>query len=101
MAVFHHYMRRLSQRGWGLFDGAGIDPETGCGEVHLRHSSFVLHQGPNAGRKVCYPCAGWFPGALAWVGRDTGRDFALTAEESACAAEGAEACVFRVFTKKD
>jgi predicted hydrocarbon binding protein len=99
MAVFHHYMKRLSQRGWGLFDGGGIDPETGCGEVRLRHSSFVCHAGQDAGRKVCYPCAGWFPGALDWVGRDTGQGFAVTAEETACAAEGAEACLFRVFPR--
>ena len=96
MAVFHHYMKRLSQRGWGLFDGSDIDPATGCGRVRLDHSCFVEHQGGAAGRKLCYMCAGWFPGALDWVGRDLGLGWALTAEEVACAGEGHGHCAFEV-----
>ncbi len=94
MAVFHHYMKRLSQRGWGLFDGAAIDPANGCGRVRLDHSCFVEHHGREAGRKLCYMCAGWFPGALDWVGRDFG--WALTAEEVSCAGEGHDHCSFEV-----
>ena len=96
MDVFHHYMRRLSQRGWGRFDGAGIDPASGCGPVTLRHSCFVYHYGTQAGRKVCYMCAGWFPGALEWVGRDIGAQWSLTAREVACAAEGRDRCTFEI-----
>jgi predicted hydrocarbon binding protein len=96
MDVFHHYMRRLSQRGWGQFDGSGIDPTRGCGTVTLRHSCFVYHYGANAGRKVCYMCAGWFPGALDWVGRNTGAQWSLTAREAVCAAEGHDHCRFEV-----
>ncbi len=94
MAVFHHYMKRLSQRGWGRFDGREIDPETGCGRVRLDHSCFVLHPGSGALGKRCYMCAGWFPGALDWVGRDRG--WALTAEEVGCAGEGHDHCSFEV-----
>src|SRR3954454_7765465 len=43
--VFFHYMRRLSQRGWGRFDWRDIDPETGCGELRVNHSCFVLQVG--------------------------------------------------------
>ncbi len=106
MDVFHHYMHRLSQRGWGRFDGAGIDPASGCGRVTLRHSCFVYHYetkaggtkagGTNAGRKVCYMCAGWFPGALDWVGRNIGAQWSLTAREIACAAGGHDRCTFEI-----
>jgi predicted hydrocarbon binding protein len=92
MDVFHFYMKRLSQRGWGLFDGAGINPETGTGVVTLRHSAFVADAGVGAGGKRCGFCAGWAPGALMWVGHTQGRAWNLTGYESRCAAEGHSAC---------
>lgn len=95
MDVFHHYMRRLSQRGWGLFDGGDVDPAAG-GTVYLRHSAFVAHFGPEAGRRVCYMCAGWAPGALAWVRAQTGGTQAFVGEETRCAAEGHDHCAFTV-----
>lgn len=96
MAVFHHYMKRLSQRGWGQFDGSRIDPGTGCGEVHVSHSCFVRHLGQEAGRKLCYMFAGWFPGSLDWTCRNRQRDRGLRVEEVACGGEGHEGCVFVV-----
>jgi hypothetical protein len=92
--VFHHYMQRLSARGWGLFDGSGIDPATGTGIVTLRHSAFVADAGPGA--KACGFCAGWAPGALEWVGHSQGRNWRLTGHESACAAEGFPGCTLVV-----
>lgn len=94
--VFHHYLRRLSQRGWAQFDGAGIDAETGCGAIIVRHSCFVEQAGAEAGRKLCYMFAGWFPGALDWVGQDTGLNYRVTSQESQCAGEGFAHCVFAV-----
>src|SRR6516225_12281646 len=44
MAVFEHYLKRLSQRGWGLFDIVEADPSTSHARIHLRNSSFVLQQ---------------------------------------------------------
>lgn len=96
MEVFHHYLRRLSQRGWAQFDGRGIDPETGCGEVRVSHSCFVEQAGGRAGRKLCYMFAGWFTGALEWVGKDLGHDAKLQAAEEACAGEGHDRCRFAV-----
>jgi hypothetical protein len=90
MAVFHHYMQRLSSRGWGLFDGSGIDPATGTGIVTLRHSAFVADAG--AGDKACGFCAGWAPGALEWVGQSQGRDWRLAGHEARCAAQGFAEC---------
>ena len=74
-AVFHHYMRRLSQRGWARFTTIALRPAEGIAEVRVEHSCFVLGfkdaagggAGDWSGRKVCHMFAGWFPGALAWV----------------------------------
>src|ERR1700759_597191 len=62
LAVYEHYLKRLSQRGWGLFAFESADPETGHATISLRHSSFVLQQ-PEASGKLCYMFAGWFSGA--------------------------------------
>jgi hypothetical protein len=96
MAVFYHYMRRLSQRGLGLFDATGVDESTGCGPVVLRHSCFVLHFGTNARRKLCYMCAGWPAGALNWVATAAGKHSKVQATETLCAGEGHDHCEFLV-----
>ncbi len=76
--VFHHYMKRLSQRGWGRFTVESIDPANGRARVLVAHSIFVkAHSG--APRKVCYMFRGWFAGALEFVGTLLGR--------------GADACI--------
>jgi predicted hydrocarbon binding protein len=100
MDVFHHYMNRLSQRGWGMFDGSAINPKTGVGTVVLRHSSFVAHFGRGSGRQVCYVCGGWAPGALAWVSQTLGADWRLAGREGRCAAEGHEHCELLVFDSR-
>jgi len=94
--VFHHYMKRLSQRGWAQFRVRAIDAAAGRATVEARHSVFVAEYGPNAGRKVCYMFRGWFCGALEWVGEQQGRRRKLTSEEVQCAAEGHDHCVFEV-----
>lgn len=95
--VFHHYMHCISQRGWGQFDGSNIDAETGCGEVILRNSCFVLQAGDETfKRKMCYLFAGWFPGSLAWVMRDTEAQIELQCVETQCACETNDHCVFTV-----
>lgn len=95
MAVFEHYLRRLSQRGWGLFDFLSADPAGGTAEIALRNSSFVLQQPGTAG-KLCYMFEGWFAGAMDWVGRDTGRGHTAVSRERRCAAEGHDHCVLGV-----
>lgn len=97
IAVFHHYMKRISQRGWGQFDGSGIDPETCCGDIVLRNSCFVLQESdkPRADSR-CYLFSGWFPGALAWVRGETADQAALRCEETQCAADGSDRCIFTV-----
>ncbi len=98
LAVFEHYLKRLSQRGWGLFAFAESDAETGRASITLHHSSFVLAQ-PDAHDKLCYMFAGWFAGAMDWVGKDLGLNYATTSSETQCAAEGFDHCVFTVEPK--
>ena len=72
----------------------------GHARIHHQHSVFVLALGiagvPVNKDKACYLCAGWFSGAMDWVGQDTGKTWKTHSEETRCAAEGHEHCVFTV-----
>lgn len=96
LEVFHHYMRRISQRGWGQFTVVSVDRESGTADVRLDHSVFVEHCGTDTGRNICYMYAGWFSGSLEWAGHATGRSLTLAAREAQCRANGAEHCLFEV-----
>ena len=98
LAVYEHYLKRLSQRGWGLFAFESVDQETGHARITLHNSSFVLQQ-PDAHDKLCYMFAGWFSGAMDWVAKTTGRSYVTTSSETQCAAEGHAYCVFTVEPK--
>jgi predicted hydrocarbon binding protein len=89
VAIFHHYMKRLSQRGWGQFRVESIEPPAGRARVRVHHSVFATEKG----EKACYMFRGWFPGALEFVAQ-SGRE--LTSTEVQCAAEGHDHCVFEV-----
>lgn len=95
--VFRHYMKRISQRGWGQFTVLEADPSTGRARVQVDHSVFVLEYGTNAGRKVCYMYTGWLSGALEWVGENLGHNYKLACAERACAADGrSDHCLLEV-----
>jgi len=96
IAVFHHYMLRLSQRGWGRFTPLALEPEAGHADVKVEHSCFAEQLGPQAGEPACYMFAGWFPGALEWVARDQGWVVDVNSREVQCAATGAAHCLFQV-----
>lgn len=100
MAVYEHYLKRLSQRGWGLFSFIDADAAAGTATVRLEHSVFVLAQGiagvPVRREKVCYLFAGWFAGAMDWVCESAGSALRTHSHESQCAAEGHAHCVFTV-----
>lgn len=106
MAVYEHYLRRLSQRGWGLFSFIDADAEAGRARIRVDHSVFVLAQGiagvPLDRSKVCYLFTGWFSGAMDWVLESAGSDLRTRSAESQCAAEGEDSragcghCVFTV-----
>ncbi|GAC1334688.1 MAG: DUF5943 domain-containing protein [Beijerinckiaceae bacterium] len=94
--VFRHYMRRLSQRGWGQFDVVAVSSEEGRAEVRVHNSAFVDETRRGSGRKVCYMFGSWFEGSLEYVAASSGKPLKLAAEEVACMAEGAEHCTFEV-----
>jgi hypothetical protein len=92
--VFHHYMKRLSQRGWGQFVVDAVDARSGIARVRVLHSVFVAEK-RTPGRKSCYMFRGWFPGALEFVAAAEGRTLRLLCSEVQCAAEGThDHCVF-------
>lgn len=94
--VFAHYMKRLSQRGWGLFTIEAIDPAAGTARIRLDHSSFVTDETRGAGRKLCFMFAPWLAGALEYVCEAAGAPKTLAAREVQCAAEGHDHCLFEV-----
>jgi predicted hydrocarbon binding protein len=99
--VFRHYMKRISQRGWGQFTVEKLDERTGEGRVRLDHSVYVPGQFQKAGAGLCYAFAGWFPGALEWAARDIGADWALTASEVQCAGDGHhDHCAFEIIRRE-
>ena len=93
--VFHHYMRRLSQRGWGLFKPEEVDLARGTARIRLENSVMALHLG-RTGKRQCVMYAGWGPGALAWAAQDLGTPVELIGEETQCASEGHAHCLFEV-----
>ena len=92
--VFHHYMKRLSQRGWAQFQVERVDAATGKARVQVRHSVFAVEK---TGRKACYMFRGWFPGSLEFV---TGKKGSLESEELQCGAAGADYCVFETRSRR-
>ncbi|MDP9111811.1 MAG: DUF5943 domain-containing protein [Candidatus Eremiobacteraeota bacterium] len=95
--VFQHYMKRLTQRGWGQFKPHDIDLDAGRARVRVDNSAFVDDERRRAGRRVCYMFAAWFEGSLEYAARATGGILSLKAHESSCAAEGThDHCVFEV-----
>jgi len=80
VAVFEHYMKRLSQRGWGLFEIQAIDLDKGTCEVKLKHSAFVYVYG-KCGRKVDYMFTGWFAGAMDQILAARGSNLRTVAEQ--------------------
>ncbi|MFT2110628.1 DUF5943 domain-containing protein [Marinomonas sp. 2405UD68-3] len=84
--IWHHYMKRLSQRGWGFFITEEIDVPAGTAKIRLEHSAFVYQYG-KVNRKVDYMFTGWFAGALDMVAKNLGHSVLTVAEQTQCAAE--------------
>lgn len=93
-AVFEHYMKRLSQRGWGLFTIEHLDIAKGNARVRLDHSAFVYQYG-KVNRKVDYMFTGWFAGAMDQIAESLGYEVRTQAEQTQCAAE--DGCDYGIF----
>ncbi|PMR74990.1 4-vinyl reductase [Billgrantia endophytica] len=84
--VFEHYMKRLSQRGWGRFVTESIDLQAGTARVRLEHSAFVYQLG-KTGTKVDYMFTGWFAGAMDQALAARGSSLRTVAEQTQSGAE--------------
>ncbi|HUI18084.1 MAG TPA: DUF5943 domain-containing protein [Alphaproteobacteria bacterium] len=99
-AVFRHYLRHLSARGYGRFEIEAIDPAGGRAEIRLDHSCYALEYGAEAGRKTCYAFGGMFIGAMEYLAAAAGAPSrGLVAEETRCLAAGDASCRFTVRPK--
>jgi hypothetical protein len=95
--VFRHYMRRLSQRGWGQFKPLEIDLDAGRARVRVDNSALVDEERRRSGRRVCYMFAAWLEGSLEYAAVATGKALSLRAREICCAADGThDHCAFEV-----
>lgn len=95
LPVFEHYLKRLSQRGWGQFRFQTVDARSGAAQIRLENSLFVLAQAATAGTR-CYMFAGWFAGAMDWVLDTTGVRLKTHSIETECGGAGHSHCLFRV-----
>jgi hypothetical protein len=84
--VWDHYMKRLSQRGWGFFITEELDLEAGTAKVRLENSAFVYQYG-KVNRKVDYMFTGWFAGAMDQIAENLGYETRTQAIQTQCAAE--------------
>ena len=95
--VFHHYMRRLTQRGWGQFKPEDIDLDAGRALIRVDNSAFVDDARRGSGRRLCYMFAAWFERSLEYAAAAVGKKLSLRADETCCAADGThEYCLFQV-----
>lgn len=95
--VFRHYMKRVSQRGWAQFTIVAVDEGAGAATVRLDNSVFTFLEPRPEGKMTCYMFAGWFPGALEWAAKDTGKAWKLKGREVQCACDGEhDHCLFEI-----
>lgn len=84
--VFEHYMKRLSQRGWGLFITEALDIEAGTCKVRLENSAFVYQYG-KVNRMVDYMFTGWFSGAIDQIAKAQGFATKTLSAQTQCGAQ--------------
>ena len=94
--TFRHYLKRLSQRGYGQMEITALDEQAGSAEVIVRHSAFALGYGPETGRPVCYTFEGSFAGGMRYILETAGRPGTPRCREVACAAAGHPECRFEL-----
>lgn len=99
--IFYHYMKRLSQRGWGQFTVEELDVASGRARVRVDNSVFVAEHGTGAGRRVCYMFQGWLEGALGYIVEQNRGPTQLLCREIRCSADGADYCLFEVGPERD
>jgi hypothetical protein len=93
--VFEHYLRRLSQRGWGLFDLLHFDLAQATASVSVKNSAF--HQPGSEHGTGDYMFTGWFAGAMDQILHALGSNVRTTSRQAYWQGQdGAEHGLFRV-----
>lgn len=93
--VFEHYLKRLSQRGWGLFDVLDFDLAQGTASVSVKNSAF--HQAESENATGDYMFTGWFSGAMDQILHAQGSNVRTTSHQAHWQGQdGAEYGLFRV-----
>ncbi|MDP4025366.1 DUF5943 domain-containing protein [Methylobacterium sp. NEAU 140] len=95
VAVFEHYLARLSTRGWGQFTLEDAAFARGTATIRLVNSIYVLGRSAEAEHPVCYMFEGFIVGGLTYLAEDKGLGFSsITCREVQCQALGDAACRF-------
>lgn len=95
LAVFRHYLDRLSHRGWAQFTIEDVDLSGPSAHVRVDNSVFGLQLG-RTDRTECAMFAGSLAGCLEWAAKDAGQSVTMTATETQCIAQGHAHCRFAV-----
>jgi hypothetical protein len=95
--IFAHYLKRLSERGWGRFAIKALDPVGLTAQIALQDSIYVLEAKEQASAPTCYMFEGFLIGAMQFLcdAQDV-QAAAISCHETACAATGAPECRFEV-----
>jgi predicted hydrocarbon binding protein len=98
LAVFEHYLERLTARGWGQFRLENFDAERVSTEITLRNSIYALETENRVDHPVCYMFEGFFAGGMKYVLEQEGfPPLQMKSREIQCQAMGFEYCKFEVF----
>lgn len=93
--IFAHYLKRLSERGWGRFELESLDTQALTATVTLRESIYVLENPAGSAAPTCYMFEGFLIGAMQFLcDAQCIQPAAITCHETACAAMGAAECRF-------
>ena len=102
-ATFHHYFKRLSQRGWGQFSVDRLEASGhGAGTISLHNSVFALELHGRGQPPLCYMFEGFVTGAFSFLMGASGvgqEPISVSCRESSCAGDGAHShCEFEFRT---
>lgn len=95
--IVEHYLKRLSERGWGRFSITAMNPAKLTAQITLQDSIYVLEERGQSVEPICYMFEGFLIGAMQFLCDAQGIvPKEITCRESECAAMGAPECRFDV-----
>lgn len=97
--VFEHYLKRLSQRGWGLFEVVNLDLAEATATVTVKNSAFTYNR-ESEELTGDYMFSGWFSGAMDQILHAEGRREQTSSHQVHWEGQdGAEFGLFRIAPK--